>query len=204
MFSAEIAEHLKAPRRETKNRDFKAGCAWNTLSKQEKGGLVADMAALANTGGGFLFFGFDDKTLEFDGGVPHDHGFDPTDIGNVLNRYFQPPIRVEAFSEVHQGHRIAVIRVFDFEQEPHIATLELQSEDAKKPIIRRAAIYVRTTHACTEEVADYHDTRSLIDKATMKAMAHRQSSAEKAPRQQPSNKDVDEFVKEFQEWMKSK
>ena len=162
------------------------------------------MAAFANSGGGFLFFGFDDKTLEHDGSVPDDHGFDPTDIGNVLNRYFQPPIQIEAFSEIHDGHRIAVVRVFDFELEPHISILELQSNDAKKLIIRRAAIYIRTTHARTEEVADYHDTRSLIDKATMKAMAKRQLRPPKAVSPQLSNDRIDEFTRAFQEWIKRK
>jgi hypothetical protein len=86
--------------------------SWRNLSNIEDcAELVRDIAALANHGGGYIIFGFNQDTLTADD--PY-QGMNCTEdeIATVVRTYLDPPVRCElAIANATSGHLHLVIRV---------------------------------------------------------------------------------------------
>lgn len=169
MLESEILDLVRR-KTETANVDYKAGFEWRKENKDLQLGLLRDMMAMANTrDGGTILLGVEDGTYNL-AGVSKTilESLDQTDIGQMLHKYSEPKVNYEAQKATADGKDIVVIRVSEFEEVPVICTETLYGKDPTKPILRRGALYIRTTAAQTEEICTGEEMRELLSRAMLK------------------------------------
>ena len=123
--------------------------SWRNLDHAEdRAELARDIAALANHGGGFIVFGFDERTLTPDDTDPFRTNCTAERITAIVRAYLDPPVRCEVvpvFSSASVVH--PVVRVSG-----HGATPVCVRQDgpvvAGAKLIERGAYYIRK-HAPT-------------------------------------------------------
>lgn len=119
--------------------------------------LAKEISALANSGGGFLAFGIDDKTMEiYDGGVDISIAHNTKEwLENVIPGLTDPPLRNfnvltirgnKPDSKLHEGKAIFVIDIGDSEQAPH------QSTKDNKYYIRSASHAIPANHQIVMDI----------------------------------------------------
>lgn len=193
-FPKHLEEILEAPR-EGRNIEFKAGMSWKSKNNAEKGELAKDMSALGNSGGGWLIFGFDDDTLTVDGNIPKDHGFEVTKIGDFLATRFKPQIELEVFHGQWDNQLVVAVNVLPFRHEPHICQRELNS------VLRKAALYIRTARATSEEITDPYDMRDLVSRAVAMRMSESQVTAESVSHEELARERLQAARVKFEDWV---
>lgn len=77
--------------------DYKAVLCWTKMTRQAKGKIVRHCLALANTKGGCIVIGVGEDASGHPSvymGLSREevHSFDPTTVGQFVNRYVEPPI----------------------------------------------------------------------------------------------------------------
>lgn len=119
--------------------------------------LAKEISALANSGGGFLAFGIDDKTMEiYDGGVDISIGHNTKEwLENVLPGLIDPPLRHfnvltitgnTVGSAIQRGKAVYVVDICESEQAPH------QSVKDQKYYIRSGSHAIPANHQIVMDI----------------------------------------------------
>ena len=160
--------HLKLPdlntiSRESKRVDFKG--AFNPSSRKEWCEIIKDIVAMANSGGGLLLFGIDDKgnNIEFDPSVMLN--LDEADITNKIYSYTGENFdNFKIYSFNRNGKEIAVIEIGEsntplvFEKEGYYKND--MGKDCRA--FQQGTIYFR--HGAKSETATNRDIRDFINR----------------------------------------
>jgi hypothetical protein len=169
--SAEITRFIEA----TSENDFvDAKCAMLWDGGAGSAALAKDIAAFANSrDGGVLVIGKSEPTpghFQLDGLTREQaDSFDTTKVANWVNARFSPPIRLACHRQEYDGRVFVVITISEFLDIPHICTKGFQDPaEAKKHLLKEAAIYVRTANAESAPVSGVEQLRALIGRATAK------------------------------------
>jgi Putative DNA-binding domain len=120
--------------------------AWMDLQPSEaRAELAKDLAALSNHGGGYLFFGVDDKSRRPQGPPPMDlAGFNEDAVAGIVKRYLDPPFQCQVRRVQHDGAEYPVVIVPSHGVRPVIAKSD-GPHDAKNRVVgvRQGVIYIR-------------------------------------------------------------
>lgn len=168
-FTESVARVLGAPA-ETTSLDFKEIIDWaSTRARLE---LAKDIVALANRDGGSLIVGVADEHGAFVAkGLPEGTFMpDPTLVGQVLTRYFDPPPSFEVRQIEVEERRFGVIEVREFSRVPHVCT-DSANDQENRLVLRKGAVYRRNDAMQSTEIASAAEMQSLIEKAVLKTGA---------------------------------
>lgn len=141
--------------------DVKGPMAWDE-GKPESIGLIKDVLALANNGGGSLVIGVAEEggRIVFHGLTPEQlKTWDPTRFGAKVNRYADPPIECTVRSVECDGKVFVLISIPGFAHSPHYCTRDYDG------ILRQNTIYIRTANSASAPVNDAVTMTRLINQA---------------------------------------
>ena len=163
-------EKLIQKKSETANLDYKEGFKWHRENRNLQFELIRDLMAMANTrDGGTIIIGVEDGSFELKGvNSEIRNSLDQTDIAQMLHRYGKPKARIEVQKQRISGKFVVVINVVEFKDAPIICTESIQSSNPKELILRKGAVYIRTSAATTEEISFEEDMRDLLGRAMLK------------------------------------
>lgn len=148
---------------ETRDVDYKAATAWDEKDKAKCCGIVKDVLAMANTRGGLIIFGVDQRMdgLFDPSGMPNHMlpSWETTKVNNFVQRYADPPIntRTRRFSD--NGKTFIAIDVPPFPDVPHLCIKDFPSE------LIRFAMYVRTANNESAPIGSSADFSAIIEQA---------------------------------------
>ncbi len=149
---------------ETRGVDYKAAMAWDTKAgKASCCGVVKDILAMANSGGGLIIFGVDellDKSFRRSG-VPSDmlSSWETTRVNNFVQTYADPPINVLMRRLTDNGLTFIALDVPSFPTVPHICI------NGYPDVLIRFALYVRTANNASEPIGSSADFHVIIEQA---------------------------------------
>lgn len=168
MLTERDVRELLAAKTENKNLDYKQSMNWRTATAQDKGGIVKDVLAMANTqDGGRLVFGVRDEDFEAIGLADDEfRAFDATQFNDFLSRYTDPPFGCGLHKFVIDGLPIVAIEVPEFIDVPIICKADLN--DGNRLILRRGATYIRTERAASEVISSSETMRDLMNRAVVR------------------------------------
>ncbi|HPN84393.1 MAG TPA: ATP-binding protein [Victivallales bacterium] len=156
---------------ESEELDYKAAQNWLKLSRQGKARFARHCMALANTNGGYLVVGVgEDKS-----GRPCVHtglseqqakSFDPTDVGNFINRFSDPAVDFDIERPVIDGRRYVVFSVRRFSLIPHICCASCESE------LQQGFFYIRTVDAASRPAYKASEVHELVQRALRNQREH--------------------------------
>ena len=118
---------------ESEELDYKAAIDWKKLNRTGKSKFVRHCLAMANTKGGYIVVGVGEDAA----GQPslftgltqtQAKSFDPTIIGNFVNRYADPEIDLTVERPVVKGKRYAIFVIRPFANIPHVCAYGLNEE----------------------------------------------------------------------------
>ena len=113
-------------RYESKDLDYKSPVYWDEKDKSLCCGLVKDILAMANSGGGDIVIGVEEP--QSNAFVPvglsdtQAKSFDTHRLNRFVNKYAEPPINSQVMRLENGGQTFVVIRVPRFPWMPHICT----------------------------------------------------------------------------------
>lgn len=139
----DVRAALAAPS-ETTALDFKERIDWGSLRSQIE--LVRDIVCLSNRNGGLLIVGVKDLgggRFEPIGLSDEDVLPDPTDLGKLLRKYFDPPAALSTAEFVIGEKRFAVIRVEEFGRLP-VVCKAIGNDEKGRAVVRPGYIYRRS------------------------------------------------------------
>ncbi len=149
---------------ESEEIDYKAAVNWSDLDRCGKAKFVRHCMAMANTKGGYIVVGVgEDKS-----GRPciykgltdkQSKSFDPTDVGNFVNRFADPEIDFDVERPVVDGKRFAVFVIRRFSNLPHVCGYGCESE------LQQGTIYIRTAEAASRPAYRASEIHGIIQRA---------------------------------------
>lgn len=169
MNSADI-EQLIARKMETRNVDFKEGFKWSKENRDLQLDLLKDMMAMANTrDGGTLILGVVDRDYTVIG-VDQEvsDSFDVTSVAQMLHENASPKITLNVLKIQVEGKQIVAIDIAEFEDVPIVCADTRKDARGVRTILRKSALYIRTSAARTEEVSSDEEMRELLGRAITK------------------------------------
>lgn len=131
---------------ENQQIDFKSAQDWEELSRAGRAKFARHAMALANTQGGYVVVGVG----EDDSGKPNLYtgmtakqasSFDPSTVGQTVNRYADPAVDFDIVRPVVDGKTYVVFVVYPFRDLPHVCG------DACENELQRGVFYIRTPEA---------------------------------------------------------
>ncbi len=144
--------------------DYKAALCWTKMSRQAKGKIVRHCLALANTKGGCIVIGVGEDASGHPSvytGLNREevHSFDPTTVGQFVNRYVEPPIELVIERPVVDGKRYAIFVIRPFRTLPHVCTNGIEGE------LQTGVFYIRTADASSRPAYRAIEMQMLIQRA---------------------------------------
>mgnify|MGYP000114474638 CR=1 FL=1 len=144
--------------------DYKAALCWTKMTRQAKGKIVRHCLALANTKGGCIVIGVGEDASGHPSvymGLSREevHSFDPTTVGQFVNRYVEPPIEFTIERPVVDGRRYAIFMVRPFRTLPHVCTSSIEGE------LQTGVFYIRTPDASSRPAYRAIEMQMLIQRA---------------------------------------
>ena len=144
--------------------DYKAALCWTKMTRQAKGKIVRHCLALANTKGGCIVIGVGEDSSGHPSlytGLSREqvHSFDPTTVGQFVNRYVEPPIEFTIERPVVDGKRYAIFVVRPFRSLPHVCTSGIEGE------LQTGVFYIRTPDASSRPAYRAIEMQMLIQRA---------------------------------------
>ena len=199
MLTEQDIRELLASRTENKNLDFKQGANWTTALAHEKGAVVKDILAMANTqDGGRIIFGVRDGDFEPVGlGEEEFRSFDTTRISDFLTRYADPTFGCVVSKFTIDGMRLVALEVPEFVDVPIICKADL-NDPQNRLVLKRGATYIRTERATSEIVSTVETMRDLVNRAVVKRGDHLLRMVERLMKGKPLNSD-DESARQVAE-----
>ena len=118
---------------ESDELDYKAAQNWNKLPRSGRAKFARHCMAMANTKGGYVVVGVGEdaagKPSLFTGLTEEEsQSFDPTEIGNFVNRFSDPQIEFTLERPVVDGKQYVVFAIKRFTQLPHVCTSSCEHE----------------------------------------------------------------------------
>lgn len=151
---------------ESKSLDYKAPMPWDPRNKKACCELVKDILAIANTGGGFLVIGVQEKSkgqYVLVGLTEEDAStWETTQLNQFLASYAEPPINASLRKVEVEGKTFVVIGVPEFPNVPHICKKEYPE------VLAAPALYVRTDANESAPVRRVNEFHALIELAVRK------------------------------------
>ncbi|HCE45910.1 MAG TPA: hypothetical protein DET40_20385 [Lentisphaeria bacterium] len=149
---------------ESEELDYKAAQNWNNLTRAGKARFARHCMAMANTKGGYIVVGVgEDKS-----GRPclytglndrQCRSFDPTDVGNVINRFSDPQIDFDVERPVIDGRRYVVFVIRRFSEIPHVCSVSCNSE------LQQGVFYIRTADASSRPAFKASEIHGIVQRA---------------------------------------
>lgn len=150
---------------ERRDIDYKRSMPWDNSTKF---GLVKDIMAFANFGGGNIVVGVDEKEKtedkKFTGvSIDHKRTWEVTQVNRDINNYCNPGIDIDCIDVKDERRNVTflLIRVPSHESTPHVCSQD-KHDASNKHILRKCAVYYRTRNKSCEEISDLQDYQELI------------------------------------------
>ncbi len=149
---------------ESDELDYKAAQNWHKLSRAGRAKFVRHCIAMANTKGGYVVVGVGEDA----NGQPalytglteeESSSFDPTDVGNFINRFADPAIDFTIERPVIDGKRYAVFVIQRFHNIPHVCTSSCENE------LMLGTFYIRTPDASSRPAYRSSEIHALLQRA---------------------------------------
>ena len=149
---------------ESEELDYKAAINWKKLNRVGKSKFVRHCLALANTKGGYIVVGVGEDSAGqpslFTGlTVEQTKSFDPTIIGNFVNRYADPEIDLTIERPVVEGKRYAIFVIRPFSNIPHVCAYGMNEE------LQQGVFYIRTADAASRGAHRASEIHAVIQRA---------------------------------------
>jgi hypothetical protein len=149
---------------ENQQIDFKAAQNWNEIGRVGRAKFARHLMALANTAGGYIVIG----VSEDNNGNPTGYtgmsekqasSFDPSNVGQTINRYAEPAIEFDLVKPDVDGKTYVVLVVYPFRNLPHVCNDACDSE------LQRGVFYVRTPDARSRAAYRSAELHGIIQRA---------------------------------------
>lgn len=149
---------------ESDELDYKAAQNWNRLSRAGRAKFARHCMAMANTKGGYIVVGVGEDAA----GKPslltglteeESQSFDPTEIGNFVNRFSDPQVEFILERPVVDGKRFVIFAIKRFSQLPHVCTGSCEHE------LLQGVFYIRTADASSRPAYRASEIHALIQRA---------------------------------------
>ena len=149
---------------ESDELDYKAAQNWNKLSRVGRAKFARHCMAMANTKGGYVVVGVSEDSA----GKPalltglteeESQSFDPTEIGNFINRFSDPQVEFTLERPVVDGKQFVVFAIKRFSQLPHVCTGGCEHE------LQQGIFYIRTADASSRPAYRASEIHALIQRA---------------------------------------
>ena len=149
---------------ESDELDYKAAQNWNKLSRAGRAKFARHCMAMANTKGGYVVVGVGEDAS----GKPslltglteeESQSFDPTEIGNFVNRFSDPQIEFTLERPVVDGKQFVIFAIKRFSQLPHVCTGGCEHE------LQQGVFYIRTADASSRPAYRASEVHALIQRA---------------------------------------
>ena len=149
---------------ESEELDYKAAIDWRKLTRTGKSKFVRHCLAMANTKGGYIVVGVGEDSAGqpalFTGLTPDQNkSFDPTIIGNFVNRYADPEIDFTVERPVVKGKRYAIFVIRPFANIPHVCAYGMNDE------LQQGVFYIRTADAASRGAHRSSEIHMIIQRA---------------------------------------
>jgi len=156
---------------ESEELDYKAAQNWLKLNRCGKAKFARHCMALANTNGGYLVVGVGEdksgKPCIYTGVTEQQsRSFDPTDIGNFINRFADPAIDFDIEKPIIDGKRYVIFVVKRFSLLPHVCCASCNSE------LQQGFFYIRTADAASRPAYKASEVHELIQRALRNQREH--------------------------------
>lgn len=189
-----VLDQLIARQLETANVDYKEGFEWSKESRDKRFELIRDIFAMANTrDGGTIILGVKDDTRELVGvSKAMWDSYDQSAVAEMVHQKGTPKVNLQVIKTEIQGKRVVALTVSEFEDVPIICTdTILGSLHTSRTILRKGAVYIRTSGATTEEISSDQDMRELLSRAILKRGDELLRSVERLIKGKPLNPSED-------------
>lgn len=149
---------------ETQQIDYKAALDWTLLTRSQRAKFAKHAMAMSNTQGGMIVIGVKEDAagnpIIYEGLTKRQlRSFDPSTIGQTINRYADPAIDFELVKPLINGKQYAVIVVHPFSDLPHVCSDACGSE------LQQGVFYMRTHDARSRSVYRASELHALVQRA---------------------------------------
>ena len=150
---------------ERRDVDYKRDMPWE---KPTKYGIIKDILAFANYGGGYIIIGAEERDdgpgYDYTGvSAEHQKSWEVTAVAQSVNEYADPPIDLDVVRVVDDSeHACFVLLVIPSHGiAPHICKKD-KNDRKQALVLRKCAIYYRSSNKSCEEISNATDYGSLI------------------------------------------
>lgn len=149
---------------ENQQIDFKAAQNWNDLDKHGKAKFARHAMALANTQGGYIVVGVGEDasgkpTLYTGLTEAQANSFDPSTVGQTINRYADPAVSFDLVKTQVDGKTYVIFVVYPFSNIPHVCVDSYDNE------LQRGVFYIRTPDASSRAAVRSSEVHAIIQRA---------------------------------------
>ncbi|MFA7230717.1 MAG: ATP-binding protein [Victivallaceae bacterium] len=149
---------------ESEELDYKAAVNWHKLSRPARAKFVRHCLAMANTRGGYIVVGVGEDSAgqpSLYTGLTNEQAksFDPTIIGNFINKYADPEIDFTLERPEVDGKIYAIFVIRRFSDIPHVCGYGLENE------LVQGTFYIRTADAASRPAYRASEIHGIIQRA---------------------------------------
>lgn len=149
---------------ESDELDYKSPMHWGRMNRAARAKIVRHCLALANTKGGYLVIGVGEdaagRPAVYTGLSREElHSFDPTPVGEFVNRHVEPPIDFTIERPTVRRKRYAIFVIRPFATLPHVCSNSFETE------LQQGVFYIRTQDASSRAATRAIELHGLIQRA---------------------------------------
>jgi hypothetical protein len=156
---------------ESEALDYKAAQNWLKLDREGKARFARHCMAMANTNGGYIVVGVGEdksgKPCVYTGLTERQSkSFDPTDVGNFVNRFSDPAVDFDIERPLIDGRRYVVLVIRRFSLIPHVCCASCNTE------LQQGFFYIRTVDAASRPAYKASEIHELVQRALRNQREH--------------------------------